>query len=165
MKIKHPIQDVAKNLGLSKLRKFQNDAINSILDHQDTMVIAPAGPGRLAIHQIPAIISGNKGKWALVIEPTLALIVDQITNLRKVGIAAETMTGRNDKKHDIILEKLCNRELTVLYVTPEILQKPTFRFVIRDKPPWLLVVDEAHCVLDWGFTFRSDYLKIKNLYS
>lgn len=162
MKIKKSVQTATENLGLTKLRKFQIEPINNILDHRDTLVIAPTSAGKSAIYQIPAVINSKKDKWTLVVEPTLALIVDQVNKLQSMGIAAEVITNRNSDEHNNILDKLHMGEISILYVTPERLQESTFQSAVGDNPPWLLVVDEVHCVLDWGFTFRSAYLQIKS---
>lgn len=162
MKIKKLVQTATESLGLTKLRKFQIEPINNILDHRDALVIAPTSAGKSAIYQIPAVINSKKGKWTLVIEPTIALIADQVNGLQGLGIAAEMMTNRNHNKHDDILAKIRMGEIAMLYVTPERLKTTAFQSAVEDNPPWLLVVDEVHCVLDWGFTFRSAYLQIKS---
>jgi len=140
----------------------QIEAVNSIHDGHDTLVVAPTSFGKTAIYLVPAIINGNEGQWTLVIEPTLALIADQVNKLQNLGIVAEMMTSRNSGEHDDILSRLCQNEITILYVTPERLQSKKFCAVVADNPPWFIAVDEAHCVLDWGYTFRKDYLHIKD---
>lgn len=162
MKVKKSVQIATEDLGFNKLRKFQIEPINNILDHRDTLVVAPTSSGKSAIYQIPTRINNKNGKWALVVEPTLALIADQVNRLQSKGIAAEMMTSRNLYEHYDILKKLRKDEIDILYVTPERLQASEFQFAMEDNPPWLLVVDEAHCVLDWGYTFRSAYPKIKD---
>jgi len=139
----------------------QIKAINSILDKQDTFVVAPTSFGKSAIYLVPAIIN-RKDKWTLVIEPTLALIADQVNKLQKLSIAADMLTNRNRDDHYSILDDLADNKITVLYVTPERLQTDNFLATVEDNPPWLVAVDEAHCVLDWGYTFREDYLHIKD---
>lgn len=161
MKVKKSVQAAAERLGLTTLREFQLEPINSILAHQDTFVIAPTSAGKSAIYQIPAVINSEEGKWTLVIEPTLALIADQVNKLQNLGIAAEMMTSHNYHKHNDILNKLRRGILSILYVTPEGLQSYEFQSTVKYMAPWLLVVDEAHCVQDWGFTFRYAYLKIR----
>jgi len=142
-------------------REEQITAINSILDKQDTFVVAPTSFGKSAIYLVPAIIN-RKDKWTLVIEPTLALIADQVSNLKQLGIAADMLTSRNRDDHYSILDNLTDNKITVLYVTPERLQTNDFLDAVKENPPWLVAVDEAHCVLDWGHTFREDYLHIKD---
>lgn len=145
-----------------KPRNKQIEAINSILDGHYILLVAPTSFGKSAVYLVPAIINGSKGKWTLVIEPTLALIADQVNKLQELGINAEMMTSRNRSKHDDILDRLCKNEIAILYVTPERLQSEEFCSAVADNPPWFIAVDEAHCVLDWGYTFRKDYLHIKD---
>jgi len=143
-----------------KPREMQIEAVNGILDCKDTLIVAPTSFGKSAIYLAPAVINGDEGKWTLVIEPTLALIADQVNKLQKLGIAANMLTSRNSDKHNSILAKFAKNEVTVLYVTPERLQTEDFLAAAKGNPPWLVAADEAHCVLDWGYTFRSDYLRI-----
>ena len=162
MKISKSVKNAMCQLSIDKLRKFQIEPINSILDKNDTLVIAPTSAGKSAIYQIPAIIKNAKGKWTLVIEPTLALIADQVNKLRELRINAEMLTGRNRDDHYTILNRLSESKIAVLYVTPERLQTKDFLAVANDTPPWLVVADEAYCLLDWGYTFRSAYLGLKS---
>lgn len=163
MKVSHSFKSAWNTLQIpGKPRSEQIEAIKSILGGHYILVIAPTSFGKSAIYLIPAIINGSKGGWTLVIEPTLALIADQVNKLQSLGIAAEMMTSRNKSKHDDILDRLCENEITILYVTPERLQSEEFCTAVADNPPWFIAVDEAHCVLDWGYTFRKDYLHIKN---
>ena len=161
MKVKSNVQAAASRLGIEKLRKFQINPINSVLDKHDTMVIAPTSAGKSAVYQVPALIGEVSHKWTLVIEPTLALIADQVRKLQKLGIAAEMLTSQNNDKHVKILEALQAKKVSIVYITPERLRSFNFHYVVQNNPPWLAVIDEAHCVLDWGFTFRRDYLQIK----
>lgn len=145
----------------NKPRRKQIEAIDSILDGQDTLVVAPTSFGKSAIYLVPAIVNSGK-EWTLVIEPTLALIADQVNSLQTKGIATDMLTSRNREDHDSILDRLSRHEITVLYVTPERLHTVDFLAAVKHNPPWLIAVDEAHCVLDWGYTFRGDYLRIKD---
>lgn len=163
MKINNSVKNAMCQLHIDKLRKFQIEPINSILDKKDTLVIAPTSAGKSTIYQVPAIIGNSRySKWTLVIEPTLALIANQVQQLRQLGISAEMLTGRNRDKHDSILSRLSQNEISILYTTPEQLQTTLFLRDVKYHPPWLVVVDEAHCLLDWGYTFRSAYLGIKS---
>ena len=155
-------QKAQAQLGIKKLRKHQIKPIQSILDGYDTMVIAPTSAGKSAIYQLPALIKAKDRQWTLVIEPTLALIGDQVQKLQEKGIAAASITGRNGPDHDKIFQEIWNGQITLLYTTPEQLQTRRLREVMQANNPWLVVIDEAHCVTVWGYTFRPNYLQIKH---
>lgn len=163
MKTRNIVKDAWKVLQIpGKPYSEQIEAINNILDGHNTMVIAPTSFGKSAIYQVPAIINSNSSKWTLIIEPTLALITDQVQRLQQLGITAEMLTSRSKDEHTNILNKLRKHKVAMLYITPERLQSSDFLSAAKDNPPHLIVVDEAHCVLDWGYTFREDYLRIKS---
>lgn len=155
-------QKAQAQLGIKKLRKHQIEPIQSILNGYDTMVIAPTSAGKSAIYQLPALIKAKDRQWTLVIEPTLALIGDQVQKLQEKGIAAASITGRNGPDHDKIFQEIWNGQITLLYTTPEQLQTRRLREVMQANNPWLVVIDEAHCVTVWGYTFRPNYLQIKH---
>ena len=155
-------QKAQAQLGIKKLRKHQIKPIQSILNGYDTMVIAPTSAGKSAIYQLPALIKAKDRQWTLVIEPTLALIGDQVQKLQEKGIAAASITGRNGPDHDKIFQEIWNGQITLLYTTPEQLQTRRLREVMQANNPWLVVIDEAHCVTVWGYTFRPMYLQIKH---
>ena len=162
MKTSFALQQAQAQLGIKKLRKHQIKPIQSILDGYDTMVIAPTSAGKSAIYQLPALIKAKDRQWTLVIEPTLALIGDQVQKLQEKGIAAASITGRNGPDHDKIFQEIRNGQITLLYTTPEQLQTCRLREVMQANNPWLVVIDEAHCVTVWGYTFRPMYLQIKH---
>lgn len=162
MKTRNNIKEAWKSLHIpGNPRKEQLEAINNILDGCDTMVIAPTSFGKSAIYQVPAVINAGRRRWTLVIEPTLALIADQVQGLQELGVGAEMLTSRNKNKHGVILDQLYEHKISMLYATPERLQSSEFLSAVKENPPHLVVIDEAHCVLDWGYTFRKDYLQIK----
>lgn len=158
-------QKAQAQLGIKKLRKHQIEPIQSILNGYDTMVIAPTSAGKSAIYQLPALVMAEQGKWTLVIEPTLSLISDQVQKLQDKGINAAYVTSRNKDKdkeeHCAIYRRLNLNTISILYTTPEQVATEDFQLAIWHNKPWLVVIDEAHCVLDWGTTFRPDYLELK----
>lgn len=162
MKTSLSIQYAQMQLGIVSLRKHQIKPIQSILDHRDTLVIAPTSSGKSAIYQIAALtMAEEKGQWTLVVEPTLSLISDQVQKLKNRKIPAAYITSLNHAEHRRIYHDLSRGKLSLLYMTPEKVATVDFQIATRDNPPWLVVIDEAHCVLDWGTTFRPDYLELK----
>ena len=165
MKTKKSIQQAAKQLGLDsqkvKLKKEQLNPINSILNREDTMVIYPTGFGKSAIMQVPALV--KQDSLTLVFEPTVSLMYDQVQKLKSLGVKAEYIAKRNEKDHDKILKAVKDGAVTILYAAPERLKSKRFVSALEHNPPWLLVIDEAHCFIEWGKSFRPDYLKIPKL--
>ena len=158
MDIRHDIKSAQEQLGIKKLRKHQIKPINSILDHNDTMVIAPTSAGKSAIFQIPALIFPG---MSLVIEPTLSLMYDQVDKLQSHGInAAYIDSAMSDSEYSRILEHITNGKVKILFVTPERLENREFLEAIEDIRISMVAVDECHCVTSWGYTFREAYLKI-----
>ena len=159
MKVPYNIQKAADQLGIKgNLKREQVSRIKSILRGNDQMLIYPVGFGKSAIFQIPAILNGNYP--TIVFEPTVSLMYDQVQRLQACGISADYISHRNRSDHDRILEDYENGSVTLLYVTPERINDSAFREAIAENPPWLVVIDEAHCVIEWGVSFRPDYQRI-----
>ena len=157
MDIKRTIKDAQKRLGIEKLRKHQVKPISSILAGQNTMVIAPTSAGKSAIYQVPALIFPG---MTLVIEPTLSLMYDQVNKLQAHGVKAEYIDSVMEaQERSRVLKRAEKSKVKILFVTPERLQNPTFRFAVKDIAISLVVIDECHCVTSWGYSFRSDYLR------
>ena len=167
MKLKNDVKHAMEQLHISTLRKHQSKPIDSILDGHDTLVIAPTASGKSAIFQVPALVMHQKQHtWTLVIEPTLSLMEDQVQALNQKGVRANQISSHHPMASNYCKlttdgwVPILDLSAPFLYVTPERLQSDAFRKAVKDNPPGLVVVDEAHCVLDWGYTFRSSYLKI-----
>ena len=167
MKLKGNVKSAMKQLKIETLRKHQIEPINSILDGQDTLVIAPTGSGKSAIFQIPALVMLRQpGSWILVIEPTISLMEDQVQTLTQKRIPAQQISSHHPAESQAcvrIVDRWVNIPRVqdqIIYITPERLKDDSFRQAAKRTPPSLVVIDEAHCVLDWGYTFRSSYLKI-----
>lgn len=158
MDIKRSVKGAQVQLGIEDLRKHQTEPINSILEHRDTMVIAPTSAGKSAIYQIPALIFSG---MTLVVEPTLSLIYDQVNKLRSMGIKAgsvDSSLSANERYH--VLRQTAKGKVKILFVTPERLQKRQFLDAVQDTEISMVAVDECHCVTSWGHGFRPDYLEI-----
>ena len=166
MKIRGSVMEAVQKLGYKKLREAQIQPINDLMDGKDILLIAPTSMGKSAVFQVPGLARAKQkpGSWVLVIEPTLALIHDQVRRLQEKGASAACLTGENTGNGDTILSQVRRGEITFLFTTPEQLQSHKSRSIlVPDHDPWLVVVDEAHCLTDWGsFHFRPAYQNMKH---
>ena len=145
-------------LGIKKLVNYQIAPINSILDENDTFVIAPPSVYRSEIFQIPALMFPG---LTLVIEPTVTLLYERVGKLQLYDVRADYLdSSRTNAENVNILRKAQKGKLELLFVTPERLQNQRFQREIEDVFISLVVVDEAHCVTSWGYGFQSAFLKI-----
>jgi ATP-dependent DNA helicase RecQ len=147
--------------GFSAFRPAQEIALRDILAGSDCIVVMPTGSGKSILYQVPALmIEGT----AIVISPLISLMQDQVEALQAKDISAAYLNstlGKEEKSE--VLRQLRAGELDLLYVAPERLQDPAFRAAVKEVGLRLLVIDEAHCVSQWGHDFRPDYLKIREL--
>ena len=159
MNIKHDIKQAMHELGYSKPRKHQVIPIRALADGQDAIIHAPTGSGKATIFTTAGQV--HKYQLTVVVEPLLALIYNQVQALHLRGIAADYLDHTRSKQDtDHILTKACSGKLTFLYVTPERLQNKTFIHSMQQADLYMLVVDECHCITEWGYTFRDAYLHI-----
>ncbi|WP_449290633.1 RecQ family ATP-dependent DNA helicase [Oscillibacter ruminantium] len=160
MKAPYKIQEKAHELGIDHLRKQQVLAISALLSGKDVFLTAPTSFGKSAVAQVAGLV---QNKLTLIVEPTLSLMLDQVQKLRALDIPAAYLSHSNHGEHDRILQEAKSDMLSFLYLTPE--QLETKRETLCRLHPWLFVIDEAHCVLDWGCSFRPAYLKIDKFLS
>ena len=147
--------------GYAAFRGHQKSIIEATLAGHDSLVIMPTGGGKSLCYQIPAILREGTG---LVVSPLIALMQDQVTALRELGIAAAFLNSSQspDERREV-MARLRRGELQLLYVAPERLVTEHTRSLLREIPLSVIAIDEAHCVSQWGHDFRSDYLGLGDL--
>lgn len=151
-------QILKKHWGYETFREKQEDIINSILSEKDTLALLPTGGGKSICFQVPALA---KDGIAIVITPLIALMQDQVDQLKKVGIKALAIHSNLTKREiDIALDNAIYGNYKFLYLSPERLETELFQVRLRKMNINFIVVDEAHCISQWGYDFRPSYLKI-----
>ncbi|MCR4571085.1 MAG: ATP-dependent DNA helicase [Bacteroidales bacterium] len=155
-------KDVLKQYwGYDGFRPKQEEIISAALEDRDILAILPTGGGKSVCFQVPALM---KDGIALVITPLIALMKDQVQNLESRGIKALAIhAGMNRFQVDTALNNATYGDFKFLYLSPERLSTPLFQSYIDILKVNYIVVDEAHCISQWGYDFRPDYLQIGKL--
>ncbi len=152
---------LVKYWGYSSFRPMQEDIIQSVLDGEDTLALLPTGGGKSICYQVPALAMEG---ICVVVSPLIALMKDQVENLKNRGIkAAAVHSGMHPREIDIAINNSIYGDLKFLYVSPERLKSSSFRQNLDRMNVSLLAVDEAHCISQWGYDFRPPYLNIAEI--
>ncbi|WP_292008794.1 ATP-dependent DNA helicase RecQ [Chryseobacterium sp.] len=145
--------------GYTAFRDTQEEIINSIITEKDTLVLLPTGAGKSLCYQLPALL---KEGTCLVISPLLALMKDQVNQLKLRGIEAEYLSSELDEYDAETIYNRCKDGLTkILYISPERVSNQQFLQNIEEIQLSFIAVDEAHCISEWGQDFRPSYQNIK----
>ena len=153
-----PHEILKKYWGFDSFRSLQEEIIISVLQGNDTLALLPTGGGKSICFQVPAMC---KDGLCLVVTPLVALMTDQVENLKKHGImAVEMHSGMHPREIEMAFEKCADGRAKFLYLSPERLETRKFREMLRGINVTLIAVDEAHCISQWGYDFRPPYLKI-----
>lgn len=147
--------------GYTSFRPLQEEIIHSVCAGKDTLGLMPTGGGKSLTFQVPAL--GMDG-LCLVVTPLIALMKDQVDNLRQRGIKATAVyTGMTREEIGTHLDNCIFGDYKFLYVSPERLASGMFRSKLRAMNVCLLAVDESHCISQWGYDFRPSYLNIASV--
>jgi len=149
------------NFGHNSFRELQEEGVDAILSGRDLLMILPTGGGKSLVYQLPTIL---KNGISIVISPLIALMQDQVSALKAQLINADMISSAQSRDEvDEIIQKAYNGELKFLYLSPERLNNQATIAMLRGLNINFFVVDEAHCISQWGHEFRDDYRALGNL--
>ena len=157
----NPIDVLREYWGYESFRPKQEDIVNAALEGRDVLAILPTGGGKSVCFQVPAMMREG---IAIVVTPLIALMKDQVQNLSRRGIKALCINaGMGRREVELTLNNAAYGDFKFLYVSPERLGTSLFRNYVQEMNVSFIVVDEAHCISQWGYDFRPDYLQIGKL--
>lgn len=147
--------------GYTQFRPWQEDTILAILDERETLTILPTGGGKSLCFQLPALL---KEGMAVVISPLISLMKDQVDGLKDMGISAECLnSSQTIKQQRAVIERIRDRQVKLLYISPERLQTEETQELLRSAVLSFFVIDEAHCISHWGHDFRDEYRQLGDI--
>ncbi|MEA1891228.1 MAG: DNA helicase RecQ [Campylobacterota bacterium] len=149
------------NFGHNSFRELQEEGVDAILNNQDLLMILPTGGGKSLVYQLPTLM---KDGLSVVISPLIALMQDQVASLKAQNISADMISSAQSREDiDDVVYSMRMGELKFLYISPERLNTEWMMNMLRGLEINFFVIDEAHCISQWGHEFRDDYRTLGNL--
>ncbi|NCG30883.1 MAG: DEAD/DEAH box helicase, partial [Bacteroidetes bacterium] len=153
-----PVDILRSYWGHDGFRPLQSDIIDSVIDGNDTLALLPTGGGKSICFQVPALALEG---ICIVVSPLIALMKDQVQNLKDRNIKAVSVTSELDHKQiDALFDRCIYEDIKFLYLSPERLNTELAKVRIAQMNVAMIAVDEAHCISEWGYDFRPSYLNI-----
>src|ERR1700751_4720069 len=151
-------QILRTTFGFEAFRPGQGEIVAAILDGRDVLAVMPTGSGKAVCYQLPALLRDG---LTIVVSPLIALMRNQVAQLRSYGVAAAALNSANEfYENRDIAEQIARGELRLAYIAPERLARPEILAMLKPAKVATVAVDEAHCISQWGHDFRPDYMNI-----